>query len=296
MFNHTGEIAALITAILWTVTALAFEQAAKRVGSLAVNLIRLTLAFIFYFIYLWIRDGEPLPLNVSQHGWIWLSVSALLGVVLGDYCLFRAYALIGSRVANLLMALAPPLAALFGFLIIGEGFDLKSAFGMLITLSGIILVVVHRPQKKMRFNISIQGIIFGVGAATGQAIGLVFSKYGMQDTDPFVAAQVRVIAGIAGYILLFALLNRWKKLIPALTSWKSFGFIGIGSIFGPFLGVSFSLIAIKHTTTGIASTIMAIVPVLIIAPSIWLLKEKVNWKDVLGAVIAVFGVALFFWF
>ena len=59
-------------------------------------------------------------------------------------------------------------------------------------------------------------------------------------------------------------------------------------------GVSFSSIAVQHTQAGIAATLMAISPVLIIAPSVILFKEKVNWKEILGAVITVGGVALFF--
>jgi len=70
--------------------------------------------------------------------------------------------------------------------------------------------------------------------------------------------------------------------------------IGLGSVFGPFLGVSFSLYAVQHANTGIASTIMAIVPVLIIPASVLFLHQKVTLKDVIGAAISVCGVALFF--
>ena len=54
------------------------------------------------------------------------------------------------------------------------------------------------------------------------------------------------------------------------------------------------LIAVKYTSVGIAATLMSIVPVLIIAPSVVFLKEKVTFKEIVGAVIAVGGVALFF--
>jgi len=296
MGQHTGEFAALITAFLWTITALSFEQASKQVGSLAVNLIRLVLAFILYSIFLWIRDGQPFDPSISKDGKLWLAVSGLVGFVLGDYCLFKAYILIGSRVSNLLMALAPPLAAFFGFMVINETLALLGLIGMLITLSGIVLVILRKPGKKFTLQYSKNGVLYGLGAAAGQAVGLVFSKLGMGDADPFAASQIRVIAGIGGYLLLFTVLNRWKKLIPAFTSLRNFGFIAVGSFFGPFLGVSFSLMAVKFTTTGIASTIMAIVPVLIIAPSVWIFKEKIGWRDLLGAVIAVSGVALFFIF
>ena len=165
---------------------------------------------------------------------------------------------------------------------------------MMITLAGIVVVILRKPGKKLMLHYSRQGVLYGIGGATGQAVGLVFSKLGMGEADPFAASQVRVIAGIAGYLILFTILNRWKKLVPAFSNAGNFSFIAIGSFFGPFLGVSFSLMAIKFTTTGIASTIMAIVPVLIIAPSIWIFKERISWRDLLGAIIAVGGVAIFF--
>ncbi len=294
MGNHTGEFAALATTVLWTFTALSFEQAAKRIGSLAVNLLRLGLALVFYCILSIFRNGSLFPDNIDSHGWIWLSVSGIIGFVIGDYCLFSAYAIIGSRIANLLMALAPPLATFFGWLIIGEEFSLRGLLGMAITLTGIIIVVLRRPGNKFNLHYSGKGLLFGLGAAAGQAIGLVFSKFGMRDADPFTASQIRVIAGTIGFIFLFTTLNKWSLLKPAFKRPSTLGFVSAGSFLGPFLGVSFSLMAIKYTTTGIASTIMALVPVLLIPPAIILLKEKVTWREILGSLIAVCGVAIFF--
>lgn len=294
MGQHTGELAALATAFLWTGTALAFEQAAKRIGSMAVNILRLALALVFYCILSLLRYGTLLPQGFGSESWFWLSISGLVGFVFGDYCLFSAYALIGSRVSNLLMALAPPMAAFFGFLLIGELFTLKGILGMMVTLAGIITVVMTKPGKRMNLNYSLKGILFGIGAAVGQAVGLVFSKIGMKSADPFAASQIRVIAGTIGFIFLFTVLRKWSKIVPAFTQPVNLGFISIGSLLGPFLGVSFSLMAVKHTSTGVASTIMALVPVLIIPPAILLLREKVTWRDLIGSLIAVAGVALFF--
>lgn len=294
MNGHTGEFAALATAVLWTVTALAFEQAAKRVGSLAVNITRLTIALVFYCILSLVRYGHLFPADTGLHGWIWLSFSGLVGFVFGDYCLFSAYTLIGSRIANLLMALAPPLATLFGWLLADDIVTFKGLIGMTITLAGITLVVLRKPGKKINLRYSTKGILFGIGGAIGQAVGLVFSKIGMQQSDPFSSSQIRVIAGSVGFLILITVLRKWKKVIPAFTNSRNLGFISIGSFFGPFLGVSFSLMAVKFTSTGIASTIMALTPVLLIPPAVFLLKEKVTFRDLAGSLIAVGGVAVFF--
>ena len=294
MSQHIGEFAALITAGLWTLTALAFEQASKRVGSLTVNLVRLFLAFVFYCLYNLIRGYPVLPLDSSSHNWIWLSVSALIGFVFGDFCLFKSYEKIGSRIGSLLMALAPPLSAIFGWVILGEKFGIISILGMMMTISGIALVILDKPKQGQAKKINTAGILYGLGGAAGQAIGLVFSKYGMQDLDSFSASHIRVITGFISFLLIFILLNRWNKLKPLFTETKNLLFISAGSFSGPFLGVSFSLMAVKYTSTGIAATIMAIVPILIIPASILLFREKITWKDFAGAVLAVGGVAIFF--
>ena len=138
------------------------------------------------------------------------------------------------------------------------------------------------------------GILLGLGDVLGQAVGLVLSKVGMQGYNPFASTQIRVIAGIAGFAFLFTIMGLWKNAFRALSLRKPMLQLSLGAFFGPFLGVSFSLISIKYANTGIASTIMAIVPVLIIPPSMLLYKEKVTIKEVAGAIVAVLGVALFF--
>jgi drug/metabolite transporter (DMT)-like permease len=134
----------------------------------------------------------------------------------------------------------------------------------------------------------------GLGGALGQAGGLVLSKYGMKGYDAFAATQIRIIAGIAGFSALFFVMRLWKEAFRGMTYLKPMLQLTLGAFFGPFLGVSFSLLAIKYADTGVAATIMALVPVLIIAPSMIIYKEKVTLKEIMGAVLAVSGVALFF--
>ena len=133
--------------------------------------------------------------------------------------------------------------------------------------------------------------------ALGQSGGLILSKIGMSNNyNPFAATQIRIITGIIGFVILITVLKRWKGVFTSLSNGKAMTRIGLGSFFGPFLGVSFSLIAVQYTQTGIASTIMAIVPILIIPPSIFIFKQKITVWESIGAFISVAGVALFFIF
>lgn len=297
-FNNQGEVYALLTAIFWTVTALAFESASIKIGSLAVNVIKLFFGLLFLSLFTFISRGYFFLMPENSSAFLWLSISGLIGFVFGDLFLFKSYTLIGSRYAMLIMALVPPITALFGYFLLDESISILSYGGMVLTVSGIILAVLgkKRDNKGLKLKLSPIGLLYAFFGAFGQALGLIFSKIGMKDYDPFAATQIRIIAGIVGFAVITTLMGRWKMIGVSFKNIPAMKGILTGSFFGPFLGVSFSLLAISYTLTGIASTIMALVPILILPPAIILYKQKVTFTEVIGTLISVSGVALFFIF
>lgn len=302
MNGHWGEIAALITAVFWTVTALVFEAAGRKIGSLVLNLLRLVVGFLFLSIFTLFYRGYFFPADANTEAWLYLLLSGLIGFVIGDLCLFQALVLIGARISMLIMSLAPPITAMISWIILGETLTPQNWLGMIVTLAGITLVVLRKADRssqkgifnRVKIGFPIIGLLLAVVGAIGQGAGLVLSKLGMQEYDAFAASQIRILAGIFGFVLIFTFLRRWRDVFLALTFRKPMIQMSVGAFFGPFLGVSFSLIAVKYANAAVAATLMSIVPVLIIAPSIIFLKEKVTLKEIIGALIAVAGVALFF--
>ena len=296
--ENLGEFAALGTAICWTVTVLAFEASGRRVGSFAVNIIRLCMAFLVFCALTMLLRGSPLPLDATTHTWVWLSVSGIVGFVLGDLFLFRAFVVVGSRISMLIMALVPPITALIGWAILGETLTVVEVVGMVITVSGIAIVILERNPAEggqIRLRHPLVGILLAFSGAIGQATGLVLSKYGMGEYNPFFATQIRVIAAMIGFGVFLGFARRGRRSVRrALRDRKALSIIGLGAFFGPFLGVSLSLLAVQHTATGVASTIISIVPVLIIAPAALVFKERVTPREIVGAVIAVAGIAVLF--
>ena len=118
--QYFGEIIALIVAFSWTATALFAETASKRLGSLPLNLIRMVLSWAFLSVMLWIVTGASYPMHASGKAWFWLALSGLVGYVFGDWCLFNSYIVFGSRYGQLFMTLAPPMAGISGWLMLGE--------------------------------------------------------------------------------------------------------------------------------------------------------------------------------
>jgi drug/metabolite transporter (DMT)-like permease len=305
---YIGQIAALCAAFCWAVTALASEAAGRRVGSLPLNLIRLPIAFIFLALAGWFSRGVPLPVDASSHAWLWLTVSGLIGFSFGDLCLYRAYLLIGSRLSTLMMSLVPPLTALIGWLALGETLSGRDLLGMGLTMSGIAWAVLDRkpplrPPQPLQstpapgvapVHASPAGFALGLGGALGQACGLILSKYGMGGYSPFPSNQIRVIAGFAGFALIVTSLRMWPRVGMALRDGKALGFATLAALFGPFTAVSLSLVAIRETRAGVAASIMATTPIVIIPLVILLRRERVGPGGLGGAVLAVAGVALLF--
>jgi drug/metabolite transporter (DMT)-like permease len=309
---YTGELISLGVAVSWTCTAFCFEYAGKRIGALSLNVIRLLMAIVMLGITMWIFTGSFIPLNAGREAWFWLAVSGLVGYVFGDYCLFNSYLLIGSRFGQLFMTLAPPAAALAGMLVLGERMSGYAILGMSVTLFGIGLSTIGKAGEessaRWKFNLPLKGILLGVGAGIGQGVGLVFSKLGMlhftQTIDPndetamfllpFASTQIRSIVGVAGFLLIILLSKRGQAFARSFKDAKGMAGAAGGAFFGPFIGVSFSLMAVQYTGTGIASTLMALTPIIILLPSHYLFKQTITPKEILGAIISVGGVALFF--
>lgn len=321
MEARIGELAALGTALCWTVTALSFESAGKRIGSLTVNITRLVMAAALFAVFGLLTRGVAVPVDASREAWLWLSLSGLVGFVIGDLFLFQAFVDIGARVSMLIYASVPPLTALLGRFVLDERLTTRGILGMALTVAGIAWVVLRRPPEPAQpdhhavpvapfadpegeaseFAASIRrtrvrGALFAFGGALGQAGGLVLGRLGAGTTlNPFAATQIRVFAGIIGFSLMFTVTRKWKEVAKAVGDGGAMARVSTGALFGPFLGVSLGLFAAQNTSTGIASTIMALVPVLIIIPSVLLFKEKVTLREVFGAIVAVTGVGILFW-
>ncbi len=307
--TYLGELISIGVAFSWTATALLSEFGSKRLGNLTLNVLRMTLALLFSLVLFLVVTGNPLPTGVSTEAAGWMLLSGLVGYVIGDFCLFQCYIIIGSRYGQLFMTLAPLSAALMAWMTLGQQMTAMSIVAMLVTLAGISISVLGRGEHhKVSLKLPLNGVLYAIGAAVCQGVGLVLSKIGMDHYDvaalaemgvpewlvPFSANFYRCIAGIIGFTLLLYYRSGMAPLREAMHDRKGLTVATATTIFGPFVGVGFSLMAVQYTAAGIASTLMAMTPIIILLPSYWLFHEKITWKAIVGAFISFIGVSLFF--
>jgi drug/metabolite transporter (DMT)-like permease len=196
------------------------------------------------------------------------------------------------------MSLAPAFAALIAYVALGESLSLLGVLGMAITVGGVSIVVLQRGfRSSEKVSLTTSGLVYAVLAAGGQGGGLVLAKMAFLEgnVNGFVASAVRIIASLVLLLPVAVMTRRYRGPVQMFNEdKKAFWLTALGSVLGPFLGISFSLIAIEHTKVGIAATIMAMVPVLMLPLVRIISKETLTWRAILGAFAAVAGVALLF--
>jgi len=306
---YTGEILSFATVVAWTTCAMFGEVASKRMGTLPFNVARMTLSLIFLAGLLWFLTGKPIPVDANLETWLWLLLSGFVGYVLGDFCLYNSYNLIGARYGQLLMTLAPPSASLFGWVLLGERMSFLAFLGMMISISGIIIAIHHKKSDSQTSEkkLSSKGILYGIGAGVGQGVGLVLSSKGLHcyseavegsglsvNIMSFEGTFIRAVAGLIGFAVWTSFRYRLPRFYVSVSRSGVLVHTIIATITGPFIGVGLSLMATQYTSAGIAQTIMSLTPVLILLPTYFFFHQKITVREVIGAVVAVGGVTLFF--
>jgi drug/metabolite transporter (DMT)-like permease len=299
--NIVGETAAVATSCLWTLNSLLFASAGKRIGSFSVNAYRIIMAVGLLVLAHAILLGTILPVATNGQ-WFWMGMSGVVGLGIGDFGYFAALVAIGPRRSVLLMALSPIFASIGAYLMLGETIPTFAVLGIAITLAGVIVVILEseersgeEPSRRLRSY----GVFFALIGAIGQGVGLVLSKKGIYLNpgvilNPLSATLIRMILGASFVWIIAVVARKFPELRRATKSKEGIRDTAAGAFIGPFMGVTLSMVAVTYASAGVAQTLMSLMPVLII-PIVWILyKQRTSLRGVLGALIAVIGVAILF--
>lgn len=292
-----GEMAALLTSLAWTGTSILFTKATRQAGAMVVNRVRVVLALGFLMGLNLLFYGSPLPFAAGADRWLWLMLSGAIGYALGDAFLFQSFLCIGPQRGMLMMSLAPLISAGLAWLAFGETLNGIQVLGVLITLMGIAWVILQRRENGgLGVCRPLQGALFGLGAAIGQAVGYVLSKQGLTGGfSPIAGNSIRMLAAVIALWTLASVQGQAGETLRAMREKpKVLGWLTLAAFTGPVIGATLSLFALQHTEVGIASTLIALPPVFLL-PVEWLFfQEKFDIRAVMGTLVALGGVALLF--
>ncbi|PHR28788.1 MAG: hypothetical protein COA36_05680 [Desulfotalea sp.] len=302
MDSLTGQLLGITTVLCWTLSVQLFEFASKRIGAVFVNIIRISVALSFFTVLLYCRKGLLLPTDFPAHSWFLLSLSGVVGFFIGDIFLFKALVALGPRLTMLLQTLSAPMAALIGWVFLDEKYRMLQWLGMLVVLIGVAAVVLEKhgdrqgAQRLANRCGNRYGVLCALLAVVGQATGLILSKAGMQVDggylDPFGATHIRAFAAFVCFIVFFIVTGKFTQFVEVVHDTKAIVVTAIGAVLGPFIGVSLSLWALHYLTAGVAATMFSLTPICIIPFAVFLHKEHVSVRAMIGALVAVLGVYL----
>ncbi len=307
---NTGILAAAAVALMWAVSSLCYSFAGRRIGSGAVNHVRLWLALSLTALAHLALTGRILPQAAGARQLAFLAASGLIGYVLGDAFLFEGFVQLGARTTMLIMTSVPIFGAFLGFVVLGERLSLWKAAMIAVTLAGIAVVVAgpaagtepaadagadadakaaHARRRRL------WGVACACGGAVGQAGGLLLSKLALQEgMSPVAANLVRLTAGSFGMGLWAAVSGRALADFRAASVPRTAVLVLAGTLAGPFLGVALSLYAIARVEIGVASTLMQTSPILLLPLSRLVTGERITARAAAGTAVAVAGAAALF--
>ncbi len=304
-----GIIAALITLACWTIGTFSFTTASKRYAPVSVNRVRLLYACILLSIITCIATQinlaqlftHPLPMH-----WVWLGISGIIGLSIGDHFAFSAFKILGSSRTSLFNSFAPGAALIGGVFMLGEHINTIGVLGMAISLAGIAWFIksnAHNNDKVLDQKHISRGIVYAILGAVCQGVGLVFAKKGLVLShenglfiSPLHATWIRMfVASAFIYAMGIFKVNLWKEFKDISTHKAYFQPIIIGTLFGPVTGVSMSLFAASLMDVSIAQTIFSFLPISVIVTAFLLGKERIKLPSILAALLSIGGVFVLMW-
>lgn len=289
------ELAALGTAICWATTGLIASDAIRALGAFHFNLIRQVFVTLVLAVVVLASGTMALP---GWQGVAVLAVSGVVGILLGDTLNFAAVGRLGPRRAGAVFALNAPMAAGLSWLVLGERLGWQAGLGILVAVAGVALAILGRPAsgahrlETIRGGLGV-GVLFGLGAALGQATGALIARPWMAGgLDPYVGSLIRVGASGLAMGVLAALPHAPPR--PREVTGKVLMLTAATALIGLLLGMTLFLYALQGSQTGIIATLSATSPVIIL-PLLWLRTGQrpsaMSWA---GGILAVIGLGLIF--
>lgn len=294
-------LAAFLTTVFFSLSALFAQRSVKAVGSTQANIGRLLVGFVV--------------LGIVAHGWglgmggpgrDWLLVSGVIGMGLADMAFFGALPLLGSRLTVLVtQCLAAPAGAIAEELWLGVTPKPWQIVWGLVILAGVAVALMPTKADPPKVHVRGWGFFLALASALGQGLGAVFSRKATmvataagESIDGFSGAYQRIAGGLVitlAYFVAKAFLDRGRgrsdgsEAAIGAKGLKRYLWIPANAFCGAILGVSCYQWALFTTPSAVVLAIVACTPLVIIPFAYWFEGERPSRRSLVGGLVAVAG-------
>jgi drug/metabolite transporter (DMT)-like permease len=288
-----GELASTAAAATWAVGSLLFARAGERVSASVLNLAKCGIGLAMLVLTAVLLTGSGWPQGATAGQWAWLGLSGVLGLSVGDTAFFGALLRLGPRRALLLWALVPPLTAVLGWMFLGEPLTFEMLLGIVVTTAGVTWVVIERsPGLVVRPKHLWAGVLLGVVASTCQAVGSIMVKQADHDLSALDVSILRLVAGTLALVAQVAVERKGPEVRRMVDDRKLGANVAVATFVGTYLGIWLSIYGLQNTYAGVAATLQSTSPIFVLPLAVFVLKERLTARAVIGALVAVGGVAV----
>jgi len=305
-----GYFLAFLAMIAGGFSMFPFTDAARKWGPVAINHFRLLLGLLVLSIVVMLLDKKtPITLftTPSATEYLYLSLSGVIGLVIGDYFGFHSMAILGAKRASIFYTLAPGTALAFSFVLIGESIDSIGLIGMAISIAGMIWFTQATDTKEIEEHVVHEygkiskGIFFGVLAGICQGLHMTLAKKAITDESalisPVHATWIRLLGSTVAYFTFTIVTGNFRKnvITPIMKEQGTIIKASLASILGMVLSIVLVMWSLTLCKVAIAQTIISLEPILILPTAYFLYGEKITLKTFIAAIISILGVYVLIW-
>ena len=299
-----GLLAATTTLVSWSFGTLSFLKASRLMDPGLLNRARLGLAVIATLTIACVAAGTSpwsLLASTTSGSWLWLGLSGFIGLTIGDLFGFTSLRILGARRQSVIGTTAPAASAVVALALLGETLSLTDIIGIALSIAGVMYAMNTSQERdevhSEGFGSYSLGVLLAIGGAICQGAGLVLAKKGMTGANasiaPFHATFLRMIVGFSATYLVDVLRRApHRPLKDAFADPTARSAMFVGTLYGPIIGVTLSLVAARSLDVAVAQTILSLVPFVVMAIMRLFYRQPIPARSIVGAVISVSGVVL----
>lgn len=282
-----------MAAFIWAIASIVYTGVGRQITPLALNFTKGWIAVVLLVLTLFLTQ-HAIPAIESSHVLL-LFFSGVIGIGFGDTAYFKALNCIGARRTLLFETLAPPLSAVFALLFLNEQISTAAWLGIGLTIAGVIWVILERTVEAQENFCPLQGSLFGLLAALGQAAGAVLSRAALvhSEIDSLWSTLIRLLGGTIVLFFWILLQRQSVELLKPLRSRRLLVVIAGTGFMSTYLGIWLQQTSLKFAATGIAQALSSTSPLFVI-PLTQFLGDRVTMRSIIGVLISLLGVSLLF--
>lgn len=292
LYHETlGSVAALLSAAAWALSSILFRRLGEEASPSGMNLGKCLIGSAALGLVVFIIGLHPVPLR----DFIFLGLSGLLGIALGDTLFFTALMNLGPRLALLLGALGPVFTVIMAVVFLGERPSPQAWAGILATVAGVNWVIWESiPHEAEGRSHKLTGLKYGVLSIFCNAAGIILAKVGVSSVSALDGTFIRFLWGLAGLLLAGGVSGRLRNWLAPFGNRRTIKTLLSAVFVAIFGGFWLFLVALKHIDASVAVVLNETAPLFVLPLAYFMLKEKISARSAVGAAVAVGGVVLIF--